>query len=143
MKTEATFSVKIDLLLNSVEDCEVWHITECWINMQTKKIAWYKGYTVRGGIKYHQIFSPKNLKHAKVIKREVIVNENIVNDLLLLCNKWFVNPWVQPYAGANPECMFCGCLQTKEGGSHHSATDCPVILLQDIIKQYSKKGGKE
>lgn len=64
-----------------------------------------------------------------------LVNGDVINDLLKLCNNWFVNPWVKPYAGANDECMFCGCYRNE---NHHSAADCPVIRLRDIAEKYPK-----
>ncbi len=67
-----------------------------------------------------------------------LVNGNIINDLLTICNNWFTNPWVQPYAGASHECMFCGCIQDSHGGGHHSVADCPIAHLQDVIEKYPK-----
>jgi hypothetical protein len=67
-----------------------------------------------------------------------LINGDVVNDLLSLCNEWFINPFIQPYAGANPECMFCGTTQDHDGKSHHSSADCPVIHYQDIAKKYQR-----
>lgn len=67
-----------------------------------------------------------------------LVNGDIINDLLLICNNWFANPWYQLFAGANAECMFCGCIQNSQGGGDHSAADCPVIHLQDVAEKYPK-----
>ena len=60
------------------------------------------------------------------------VNGKAINDLLSLCNEHFVDPFVQPYAGANFECMFCGATRQRDGTADHSAADCPVIKLQGV-----------
>ena len=67
-----------------------------------------------------------------------LVNGEIIGDLLDLCNEYFTNPFVQPYAGARHECMFCGAMRTSQGGAHHSAADCPVIKYQDIAEKHKR-----
>jgi len=67
-----------------------------------------------------------------------LINGKLVNDLLSLCNEWFINPMIQPHAGANHECMFCGCTEGRDGSTHHSAADCPVLRYQDIANKHSK-----
>ena len=48
-----------------------------------------------------------------------LVNGEIIKDLLDLCNEHFIDPFIQPYAGANAECRFCGCgksvMQDSQG----------------------------
>ena len=67
-----------------------------------------------------------------------LVNGNIINDLLNLCNEYFTNPFVKPYAGANSECIFCGAMELKNGGADHSAADCPVVKYQSLAEKYNK-----
>ena len=55
-----------------------------------------------------------------------------------LCEEWFVKPMIQPYAGANQECLFCGAAYDRNGGVHHSASDCPVIKYNDIKSNFSE-----
>ena len=56
----------------------------------------------------------------------------------LICDEWFVNPMVQPYAGANRECMFCGATADRSEAhhsiAHHSTADCPHLKYLDILK---------
>ena len=55
-------------------------------------------------------------------------NDNLkaqLSSLELICERWFRDPMVQPYAGANRECMFCGTTQDRDGSTHHSYADCP------------------
>lgn len=67
-----------------------------------------------------------------------LVNGEIIKDLLDLCNDNFINPFVQRYAGANAECMFCGTERDKDGKHHHSAADCPVVKYNDIVDKHRR-----
>lgn len=70
--------------------------------------------------------------------RTGFINSDIINDLLTLCDEWFINPMVQRYPGANRECMFCGIIEDRFGRPDHSAADCPAIKYQDILDKHSK-----
>jgi len=59
-----------------------------------------------------------------------LVNGNIINDLLSICNNQFINPFIQSYASANIKCIFCGCAKQHD-------EDCPVIHYQNIVEKYS------
>jgi len=67
-----------------------------------------------------------------------LVNGEVVGGLLDICNEYFINPFVRPYAGANEECMFCGTTKGSDGTAHHSAADCPVIKYQDFAEKYKR-----
>ena len=67
-----------------------------------------------------------------------IVNGEIIKDLLDLCNDFFIDPFIKPYAGANSECRFCGAQKQKNGGADHSAADCPVVKYQDIVTKHKR-----
>lgn len=47
--------------------------------------------------------------------------------LVELCDEHFINTMIQPYAGANRECLFCGNME----GRHPS--DCPVSKYKGIM----------
>jgi len=64
-----------------------------------------------------------------------LVNGGIVNELLSFCNEWFIDPFIQPHAGANLECMFCGCMKREGGDCDHSA-NCPSIRYHDIARSW-------
>jgi len=49
-----------------------------------------------------------------------------------LCDEYFVDVMVHPYAGSNAECMFCGATDNN-GKVDHSYVDCPVIKYKEII----------
>lgn len=57
--------------------------------------------------------------------------ENLILDLLELCDQEFKDPMIRPYAGVGLECRYCGC---GEGGGH-SVADCPVMKYQDILER--------
>ena len=67
-----------------------------------------------------------------------LVNGEIIKDLLDLCNEFFINPIIKPYAGANSECRFCGAMEQRDGCIDHSASDCPVIKYLDIIEKHKQ-----
>jgi len=67
-----------------------------------------------------------------------LVNGEIIKDLLDLCNEFFIHPMIRQYAGANRECMFCGTTEDRNGGTHHSAADCPVIKYLDIVEKHKR-----
>ena len=67
-----------------------------------------------------------------------LVNGAIIQDLLGLCNDYFVNPWVKPYAGANSECMFCGALQNSRSEGDHSVPDCPVTRYKEVADKHKR-----
>ena len=69
-----------------------------------------------------------------------LVNGEIIEDLLNLCNGSFVNPYVQPYPGANRECQFCGCIWkmgTVEVKSVH-AWGYPGIKYLELVKKHKR-----
>jgi len=67
-----------------------------------------------------------------------LVNGEVIKDLLDICNEWFVNPFIQPYAGANYECRYCGATRGKDGAAHHSASDCPVQKYLDVVEKHKR-----
>lgn len=69
--------------------------------------------------------------------RPGIVNAELINSLYGLCKEYFENPMIQPYAGANRECMFCGATETRTG-IDHSVSDCPTLKLKEIINNNSQ-----
>ena len=66
-----------------------------------------------------------------------LVNGEIIRDLLDLCNDEFINPFIQPYAGSNHECMYCGAMRGSKDEAHHS-TDCPVTKYTELIQKHKK-----
>jgi len=60
------------------------------------------------------------------------MEEEKLERLIELCDRYFVNPMVQPYAGANRECMFCGAIKSRTGSVDHSYSDCPVVKYAEI-----------
>lgn len=50
-----------------------------------------------------------------------------------LCDEYFVSYMVQPYAGANRECLYCGATEGRNGKTDHSYVDCPVIKYKEIL----------
>ena len=45
-----------------------------------------------------------------------------------ICDEWFIDPMIRNYewpTGPYYECMFCGTVRDKEGGTNHSYADCP------------------
>jgi len=66
----------------------------------------------------------------------------IINDLLDLCNDSFMDPMIQKYAGATPECLFYGQLELRNKPVAHSEK-CPVVRYQAIMNNHiSKKAVK-
>ena len=65
-----------------------------------------------------------------------LINGDIVESLLDICNEYFVSPFVQPYAGVLHKCRFCGAIREK-GEANHS-TDCPVIKYRNLGEKYKK-----
>jgi len=63
------------------------------------------------------------------------VNSDIIGDLLGLCNEQFANPFVQQYAGARAECMFCGEYQNNNGTANHSI-NCAVTKYKEIAEKH-------
>jgi len=63
--------------------------------------------------------------------RAELVNGEIINDLLDLCNKQFISPFI------GGSCIFCGTTMDNEGRSRHSAADCPVEHYRDLIERHS------
>ena len=64
-----------------------------------------------------------------------LVNGNIVDDLLDLCNDNFMNPFFQPYPGANTECLYCGATEDNKGRSHHYSA-CPVVRYKNLAEKH-------
>jgi hypothetical protein len=56
-----------------------------------------------------------------------------INKMIDLCNEFFVDYMVQPYAGANRECLYCGATEQRDGSVDHSAADCPVLKYKLIL----------
>ena len=67
-----------------------------------------------------------------------LVNEEIIKNLLDLCNEFFISPMIQPYAGASRECMFCGTKKDRKGRTHHYAASCPVVKYLDIVEKHKR-----
>ena len=67
------------------------------------------------------------------------MNDEIIEDLLNLCNEHFISPLVRQYAGSRNECMFCGATEQNDGSINHSASDCPVIKYQDLIEKHKHR----
>jgi len=67
-----------------------------------------------------------------------LVNGDIVDDLLNLCNEFFINTGIREYAGANLECLYCGCWVDDQGRGDHSVADCPKMKYLDICEKYNK-----
>ncbi len=63
------------------------------------------------------------------------VNGEVIHDLLELCNEYFIDYMVQPYAGANRECLYCGATGQRDGSVDHSGLDCPIIKYRDLISK--------
>lgn len=76
--------------------------------------------------------------HADIAEKDrtILVNGNVIRDLVNLCDEYFVNPIVKPYAGANYECMFCGATEQRDGSIDHSVADCPVMKYQAIHEKH-------
>lgn len=51
-----------------------------------------------------------------------------------LCDRTFLNPMIQPYAGARGECLFCLVIE-KWGGVVKHLDDCPVVEYLNICEQ--------
>ncbi len=69
-----------------------------------------------------------------------LINKNLVNDLLSICNDLLLDSMIQPYAGANPECKFCGTTENRSGIVKHQNHDdfvCPVVLYKMVFKKHS------
>ena len=58
-------------------------------------------------------------------KGDIIEKAN--NELISLCDEYFLEYYIQQYAGANHECMYCGAYQGK---SHTSL--CPITIYKGI-----------
>lgn len=56
-----------------------------------------------------------------------------INKMIDLCNEFFVDYMVRPYAGANLECIYCGAIKQSDGSINHSAFDCPVFKYKLIL----------
>lgn len=67
-----------------------------------------------------------------------LVNGEVIEDLLDLCNQQFISPMVQPYAGANRECIFCGAIEKRNGAVDHSVSDCPVMKYLAIVDKHKR-----
>jgi len=50
-----------------------------------------------------------------------------------LCDDYFINVMIQPYAGATRECQFCGAMEKKSGNDVAHSTDCPVLKYKEIL----------
>ena len=59
--------------------------------------------------------------------------QNMILDLLELCKEQFENPMIQPYSGANYECLFCMQTDVKK-----HLNSCPVMKYKDILERYKK-----
>ncbi len=54
-----------------------------------------------------------------------------INRLENLCERTFIGNYIQLYAGANYECLFC--CSTK--GEKHD-TDCPALKYEKLVKEF-------
>jgi hypothetical protein len=55
-----------------------------------------------------------------------------------LCKENFINVMIQEYAGANPECLYCGGKyprRSPEKPVEHKK-DCPVTIYKEILKTH-------
>ena len=60
-----------------------------------------------------------------------IVNEEIIKDLLAICNEHFIDAFIKLYAGANSECLFCGT-------TCNHAPYCPVVKYEELAKKHKR-----
>lgn len=67
-----------------------------------------------------------------------LVNGEIVGDLLEICNAHFINPFIQPYAGANFECKYCGSLENTRGRREDHSPDCPVTVYREVAEKHKQ-----
>ena len=51
--------------------------------------------------------------------------------LKVLCDHWFIESSIKPYAGANNECLFCGKIEDRKGNTFHDS-DCPIEHYKKI-----------
>jgi len=56
-----------------------------------------------------------------------------INKMIDLCNEFFIDYMVRPYAGANRECLYCGASEQRDGSIDHSVSDCPVLKYKMIL----------
>ncbi len=52
-------------------------------------------------------------------------------ELISLCDEYFIGYWRQPYAGASPDCVYCGAMLRHDETCDHSAS-CPVVRYAEI-----------
>ena len=69
-----------------------------------------------------------------------LINGNLVNDLLSICNDLLIGPMIKQYSGANPECRFCGTSENRSGTVKHQNHDgfiCPVVSYGLVFQKHS------
>ena len=64
-----------------------------------------------------------------------VVNGDIIKKLLDLCEDNFISPFIQEYAGAPQECLYCGAYLKRSGKIEHTDL-CPVSKYAGIIKEH-------
>jgi hypothetical protein len=71
--------------------------------------------------------------------RAGLVNGNIVNDLLKLCNESFTEPgfFTLKSSGGVYFCIFCSAYSTNNKKIDHS-TNCPVVKYQDLAAEHER-----
>lgn len=65
-----------------------------------------------------------------------LVNGNIIQDLLDICNDQFITSFFQR-SGSSVECMYCGYIRERSEIPKHSE-NCPVIKYEKIVEKHKK-----
>lgn len=90
----------------------------------------------------------KSQRHARYIQAadrieqqaaEIARLSRQLEEMREICERYFVDAMIQPYAGANRECMFCGAAEPRSGKPHHSYADCPVPKYAEIKEQATQQ----
>jgi hypothetical protein len=66
-------------------------------------------------------------------KAKALYFQGVTEKLEELCNEFFSGGLIQPYAGANRECFYCGATEQRDGSVDHSTVDCPIIKYKIIL----------
>jgi len=59
-------------------------------------------------------------------------------ELIALCDEYFLGYWQQAYAGASPDCVYCGAMLMRDETCDHSAS-CPVVRYEEIKSKETDK----
>ncbi len=66
-----------------------------------------------------------------------LINGEIIEALLNLCNDHFVAPYIQLCVDGISTCQFCKVLQNNNGFTNHSE-DCPVVKYLKIAEKHKR-----